>query len=95
MSLANDLLDWEYPAAPDRGGQAADTENYVALVQEMRTSFGSNYGISLTLAPDYWYLRGFDAISMQPSVDFFGFMAYDLHGYWYVSYPTFFKPSTT
>jgi chitinase len=48
----------------------------------MRAAFGTTYGISLTLAPDYWYLRWFDAISMQDSVDWFGFMAYDLHGSW-------------
>lgn len=75
-------LDWEYPSAIDRGGQSADMENYVSLVREMRTAFGTKYGISLTLAPDYWYLRGFDAVSMQPYVDWFGFMAYDLHGSW-------------
>jgi hypothetical protein len=44
----------------------------------MRAAYGSNYGISLTLAPDYWYLRWFDAKAMEPYVDFFGFMAYDL-----------------
>lgn len=31
---------------------------------------------------DQWYLRGFDAKAMEPYVDFFGFMAYDLHGFW-------------
>lgn len=75
-------LDWEYPASPERGGGTADTENYVALLQEMRAVFGSLSGISLTLAPDYWYLRGFDAKAMEPYVDWFGFMAYDLHGSW-------------
>lgn len=48
----------------------------------MKAAFGGQYGISLTLAPDYWYLRGFDAKAMEPYVDFFGFMAYDLHGFW-------------
>lgn len=48
----------------------------------MRAAFGSTFGISLTLAPDYWYLRWFDPISMQDSVDWFGFMSYDLHGSW-------------
>jgi chitinase len=48
----------------------------------MRAAYGSRYGISLTLAPDYWYLRWFDAKGMESSVDFFGFMAYDLHGFW-------------
>ena len=58
------------------------THNFVALVREMKAAFGGKYGISVTLAPDYWYLRGFDAIAMQPYVDWFGFMAYDLHGFW-------------
>lgn len=75
-------LDWEYPASADRGGGPADTANFVALVREMRAAFGTQFGISLTLAPDYWYLRGFDAKGMEPYVDWFGFMAYDLHGSW-------------
>ncbi|KAF2640323.1 glycoside hydrolase [Massarina eburnea CBS 473.64] len=75
-------LDWEYPVAPERGGTEQDTENFVLLVKEMRFAFGMDYGISVTLAPDYWYLRYFDAKAMERSVDFFGFMAYDLHGYW-------------
>ncbi|KAH8666888.1 hypothetical protein BX600DRAFT_511777 [Xylariales sp. PMI_506] len=75
-------LDWEYPGATDRGGDASDTANYVELVKEMNEAFAGNYGLSLTLAPDYWYLRNFDAISMQPYVSWFGFMSYDLHGYW-------------
>ncbi len=64
-------LDWEYPAATDRGGNLADTANYVSLVQEMHTALGSNYGISLTLAPDPGAANGFDAISMQSSVIMF------------------------
>lgn len=75
-------LDWEYPATPERGGKKADTENFVLLVKEMKAAFGGQYGLSLTLAPDYWYLRGFDAKAMEPYVDMFGFMAYDLHGFW-------------
>ena len=74
-------LDWEYPAADTRGGRPEDTKNFVSLVQEMRKQLGDK-GISLTLAPDYWYLRGFDPKAMEPSVDFFGFMSYDLHGSW-------------
>lgn len=62
--------------APERGGSPDDTQNLVSLVKEMRAAFGSTYGISLTLAPDYWYLRYFDAKAMESSVDFFGFMAY-------------------
>jgi len=69
-------LDWEYPAAPSRGGKRADTQNFVMLVKEMRAAFGTKYGISLPLAPDYWYLRGFNPSAMERYVDFFGFMAY-------------------
>ncbi|KAF5024578.1 hypothetical protein F66182_3341 [Fusarium sp. NRRL 66182] len=76
-------LDWEYPGDPKRGGnKLADTRNLVSLVREMRAAYGQSYGISLTLAPDYWYLRWFDAKAMEQYVDFFGFMAYDLHGSW-------------
>ncbi|KAE8851787.1 hypothetical protein PTNB73_00804 [Pyrenophora teres f. teres] len=81
-------LDWEYPVSPDRGGVPVDTQNLVLLIKEMRAAFGSKYGISLTLAPDYWYLRYFDAKSMESSVDFFGFMAYDLHGPWDINQKT-------
>lgn len=48
----------------------------------MREAYGTEFGISLTLAPDYWYLRWFDAKAMEPYVDYFSFMAYDLHGFW-------------
>ncbi|KAH6654774.1 glycoside hydrolase superfamily, partial [Truncatella angustata] len=75
-------LDWEYPGDETRGGKRADIENFVSLVKEMREVFGTKYGISLTLAPDYWYLRWFDAKAMEPYVDWFGFMSYDLHGSW-------------
>ncbi|KJR82025.1 uncharacterized protein SPSK_02915 [Sporothrix schenckii 1099-18] len=75
-------LDWEYPVSEDRGGRPEDTKNFVSLVREMRQAFGTKYGISVALAPDFWYLRYFDAVAMQPYVDWFGFMAYDLHGVW-------------
>jgi chitinase len=48
------------------------------LVREMRAAYGDRYGISVTLAPDYWYLRWFDAKAIEPNVDFFGFMAYGM-----------------
>ncbi len=76
-------LDWEYPGDARRGGNGLDdTRNLALLVKEMRQAYGNAYGISLTLAPDYWYLRWFDPKAMEPYVDFFGFMAYDLHGSW-------------
>lgn len=52
------------------------------LFKEMKQAFGGRFGISLTLAPDYWYLRVFQPAAMQEYVDLMGFMAYDLHGAW-------------
>ncbi|KAL8895830.1 MAG: hypothetical protein Q9207_007992, partial [Kuettlingeria erythrocarpa] len=75
-------LDWEYPATNVRGGRAEDIANLVLLCQELRAAFGTKYGLSSILAPDYWYLRGMDPKGMEPYLDFFGFMAYDLHGFW-------------
>jgi chitinase len=75
-------LDWEYPVEPKRGGRKGDTKNFNLLLKEMRAAWGNKYGISLTIAPDYWYLRYFDVKGLEPYVDHFGFMAYDLHGFW-------------
>lgn len=37
-------IDWEYPGADDRGGKPADTQNFVALLKEMRAAFAGKYG---------------------------------------------------
>jgi chitinase len=47
-------LDWEYPAADDRGGVEADTANFIKLLQELRSAFSGRYGISRTLPASYW-----------------------------------------
>ena len=75
-------MDWEYPAADDRGGASYDTGNYVLLAQELKAAFGSRYGISMTLPTSYWYLQHFDLQGIQSHVDWFNLMAYDLHGTW-------------
>lgn len=72
------LTTCRYPGSDDRGGRPADGDNLVLLVKEMHQRFAGRYGLSLTLAPDYWYLRGFKPAAMQNYVDFMGFMAYDL-----------------
>ncbi|KAL8705755.1 MAG: hypothetical protein Q9201_001150 [Fulgogasparrea decipioides] len=74
-------LDWEYPQADDRGGQEADTSNYVALAKELKAALG-NKGLSMTLPTSFWYLQHFDVKSIQDSVDWFNFMTYGLHGTW-------------
>ncbi|KAK4870248.1 hypothetical protein LT330_005302 [Penicillium expansum] len=75
-------IDWEYPAADDRGGVAADFANFPTFLAELRASFGSGLGISTTLPSSYWYLQHFDVLDMEPSVDWFNFMSYDIHGVW-------------
>jgi chitinase len=75
-------IDWEYPGADDRGGTATDTENYVALVRDMRAIFGSAYGISATIPSSYWYLRWFNMEGMDPYLDYWNLMSYDIHGVW-------------
>ena len=45
-------IDWEYPAADDRGGIAADYDNFVTLVRRLRERLnqtGRSYGVSITL----------------------------------------------
>lgn len=59
-------------------------KNLVQLLADMRkrTDFGTKFGISVTLAPDIWYLQHFDAKGLLASAEFLGFMSYDLHGVW-------------
>ena len=75
-------LDWEYPGADDRGGIEEDTANFVTLLQEMRETWGSRFGISATVPSSYWYLRWFDVEAMQNYLDWFNIMSYDIHGVW-------------
>ncbi|TAQ91349.1 hypothetical protein B7494_g366 [Chlorociboria aeruginascens] len=77
-------LDWEYPGLAS-GGKATDGENFVALVQEMRAAFRDNWGISCTLPPNFSDLSNYDPNAMSPYMDFFNFMAYDLHGPWEIN----------
>ena len=56
-------LDWEYPVADDRGGIAADFDNYVTLLRRLRARLnatGRAYGLTLTLvceAMRLWTIR--------------------------------------
>ncbi|KAF4465912.1 glycoside hydrolase [Fusarium albosuccineum] len=67
-------LDWEFPAT-------SDAENLVALVRELREAFGKDYGISAAVPADWGSIQGFNPAGMAKYIDFFNFMAYDLHGW--------------
>ncbi|KNC84198.1 hypothetical protein SARC_03587 [Sphaeroforma arctica JP610] len=84
-------LDWEYPGAPDRGGNEGDYANYVALITEMRSAFvasGKEFSITMAVPLSNWYLRHFDINALQYQLDFFNVMSYDLHGVWDGVIPT-------
>ncbi|KAL8782914.1 MAG: hypothetical protein Q9213_005026, partial [Squamulea squamosa] len=78
-------IDWEYPAAPDRGGLPVDTSNFVLLMSDIREAFDAAnpaWESTITVPTSYWYLRGFDITRLQDYVDWFNVMSYDLHGMW-------------
>lgn len=79
-------IDWEYPGAKDRGGRGADFENMPVFIGNMRKALQSSgtgrTGVTMALPVAYWYLRHFDIKKVEPHVDFFNMMSYDLHGSW-------------
>ncbi|ODM14596.1 hypothetical protein SI65_09941 [Aspergillus cristatus] len=76
-------IDWEYPAAGDRNGRAEDYNNFPGFLANLKKVLDEyKFGLSVTLPTSYWYLRHFDLVSIEPSVDWFNFMSYDLHGTW-------------
>ncbi|KAK7968736.1 glycoside hydrolase family 18 protein [Apiospora saccharicola] len=78
-------LDWEYPGAPDRGGEDRDIDNFVDLVRDIRdywTVNGQGWGLSFTAPTSYWYMRWFDVEALSKYVDWINLMTYDLHGSW-------------
>ncbi|KAL4901140.1 glycoside hydrolase superfamily [Aspergillus multicolor] len=76
-------MDWEYPAATDRGSREEDFENFVTFMQELSDAFfDAGLGVTATLPSSYWYMKGFDIVSLEPYVDWFNMMTYDIHGTW-------------
>ncbi|KAK5654286.1 hypothetical protein OQA88_7463 [Cercophora sp. LCS_1] len=75
-------LDWEYPVADDRGGKPSDFANFPIFLAELRAALGPSRGISVTLPSSFWYLQHFDVLAMEPHIDWFNMMSYDIHGVW-------------
>ncbi|KAF2641819.1 glycoside hydrolase, partial [Massarina eburnea CBS 473.64] len=75
-------VDWEWPAAANRGGRPQDTKNQVSLLKELREAFGTKYGLSCVLPQDAGFLAGIDVAGLAPYVDWFNVLTYDLHGIW-------------
>ncbi|KAF2845251.1 glycoside hydrolase family 18 protein, partial [Plenodomus tracheiphilus IPT5] len=75
-------IDWEWPGSSDRGGNAADKENQVAFVAELRKAMGSDFTISVVIPAQYDYLKNMDPTGLEAQVDWLNILAYDLHGAW-------------
>ncbi|KAF1812796.1 glycoside hydrolase [Eremomyces bilateralis CBS 781.70] len=78
-------IDWEYPGAEDRGGIPEDFDNFVTFMRNLRNRLngsGNAFGLSITLPASYWYLKGFNIIELDPILDWFNIMTYDIHGTW-------------
>ena len=78
-------FDWEYPGAPDRGGNPNDGINYTEFFKELQAAIANepqNYIVSFTAPTSYWYLRHFNLKNMMQYVDFANVLSYDLHGTW-------------
>jgi chitinase len=90
---ANDFdgldIDWEYPADPTRGGRSVDTNNFTALLTELRAAFNAEAKASgkdtllLTIAaPAGVALRGLDLTKISQPLDWINLMSYDYYGGW-------------
>ncbi|KAL8378735.1 hypothetical protein RB599_008513 [Gaeumannomyces hyphopodioides] len=77
-------IDWEYPAATDRAGRPGDYQNFPKFIANLKSAISGTGrgGLTLTLPVSYWYLKNFDIVKLEPNVEFFNMMSYDLHGGW-------------
>lgn len=83
MSTKRVDIDWEYPAAADRGGVPADRANFVTFMTAVKSHFSpKGYGLTFTAPSSYWYLQHFDLPNLLSAADWVNIMTYDLHGVW-------------
>ncbi len=83
-------IDWEYPGSGERGGYAADRNDYVTLLAEFQAAMQAEAKQSgkpellLTIAApsSLWFLSGFELEQIHPHVDWINLMAYDYYGPW-------------
>ncbi|THG96438.1 hypothetical protein EW026_g5395 [Hermanssonia centrifuga] len=78
-------IDWEYPAACERGGAPEDFANFPRLLSILRQTFdasGHTFGLTFTAPSSFWYLQQFDLQNLLKYADWINLMSYDLHGTW-------------
>ncbi|KAL4707013.1 hypothetical protein ACJJTC_000440 [Scirpophaga incertulas] len=77
-------MDWEYPTARDSVNGAADVQNFVTLLKEMKSEF-ANYNLLLTAAVAAAKSSAsvfYDIPAISKYLDYINIMAYDLRGPW-------------
>jgi len=82
-------LDWEYPAYKDHSGTPEDTENFVLLLQELRSKLdeygattGKYYEITAAVGCGPSVIAGYDIPNTAPLLDQINLMTYDFFGAW-------------
>ncbi|PNF13876.1 Endochitinase [Cryptotermes secundus] len=79
-------LDWEYPGAKERGGNPSDKDNFLSLVEELRTAFEyEGYGWEITMAVPLTKRKledGYNVPELCRLSNAVHLMAYDMRGIW-------------
>ncbi len=79
-------IDWEYPCYEVHGGTAADAQNFVLLIAELRDTLDAMGGdrklITLAIAGGSYHGRNFLVEQFHSDVDYISIMTYDYTGGW-------------
>lgn len=76
-------IDWEYPGAPNIPGIPPGREdeglNYLLLLTWLNLELNGK-SLSIALPASFWYLRPFHVSLIEPYLNYFVYMTYDLYG---------------
>ncbi|MCH2108826.1 MAG: glycoside hydrolase family 18 protein [Polyangiaceae bacterium] len=83
-------LDWEFPGVSERGGREVDSENFTALLRELRAAFAQEAKDSgqtellLTIAAPagHYYAQHQQLGKIHEALNWINVMTYDYHGNW-------------
>lgn len=77
-------LDWEYPGDPDRQGKISDKDNFLKLVEELRTAFDPFKFLLSAVVPiaKFRLQQGYHIKELGQLLDQIHVMSYDLRGNW-------------